>query len=391
MFRLTAAVLGLALFACSGYAQDPAQAPAASQPARAPTAQDVLRRADLFVSRIPELLRAGRSAEVSEYSLEALRDLEGLLKADPENPEVLVVLAELLIHNRDFDRARKTFKQVLEKEPANYRANLGLGRHYLDSRYPRQATGYLETAARVAPPQSRAETLRLLASSLAAEGKRVRAVSTAEEAVSVDPTNVASLSTLIEMYLEAEQVEKALERARALVESARQARAANLPDRANLEQLITAQQTKIKCLSACYGLMCKRDARGRPTEQLESGKEADAVRILGEIATAQEEIAQLNWELGYHLTLQVIEPVARYQTEEIRERLETNTSHLLNLAGLYWATHQTDRAVELFRRVVSLQKPSDPNPDEVRRNQETARQFLEQHGFPLTAPPEPQS
>jgi hypothetical protein len=91
------------------------------------------------------------------------------------------------------------------------------------------------------------------------------------------------------------------------------------------------------------------------------------------------------------LTLQVIEPVAAYQTEEIRARLESNTSHLLNLAGLYWATHQTERAVEFFRREVSLQNPSDPNPADVRRNQDTARQFLEQHGFPLAAPPEPQS
>jgi thioredoxin-like negative regulator of GroEL len=154
MFRMTAALLGLALFACSGYAQDPAQAPAASQPTRAPTAQELLRRADQFVSRIPELLRAGRSAEVTQQAYDTLRDLESLLQADAENSEALVVLAELLIYTRDFDRARRTFKQVLDKEPANYRANLGLGRQYLDSHYPRQATGYLETAARVAPPKA---------------------------------------------------------------------------------------------------------------------------------------------------------------------------------------------------------------------------------------------
>ena len=69
-------------------------------------------------------------------------------------------------------------------------------------------------------------------------------------------------------------------------------------------------------------------------------------------------------------------------------RLESNTQHLLDLAGLYWATHQTDRAVELFQRVVNLQKPSDANPADARRNQDVAREFLQQHGFPLAPAPE---
>jgi tetratricopeptide (TPR) repeat protein len=391
MSRLTAAVLSLAFFVCSGYAQAPDQTGSAgSQPARPKTPQDVVRLADQAIDRIAELVKAGKSAEAGRLASEAQRALSDVLQADPKYVEARVVLGELLMQTRDFDRARKLLQAVRQDEPGNFRANLALGRFYLDSHYPRQATAYLKQAANVAPPERKAETLRLLASSLAGEGNRVEAVSTAEQAVAADPTDVISAANLIQMYLEAEQFEKALERAKALVEAARQAHEAKLADRAALQQLIGAYQTEIKCLAAYYTLLCKRDARGRATEQLEPGKEAEAARVLSEIAAAQEETAKLNWELSYHNTLQIIEPVTGYQAEESRARLESNTGHLLTLAGLYWATHQTERAVEFFQRIVGLQKPSDPNPAEARRNQDTAREFLQQHGFPPTAPAQAQ-
>lgn len=386
MFRPTAAVLALALFACSGYAQDSTQTmPAGSQAVRAKTPQDVVKVAEQVVGRVTELLKAGNAAEAARQAGEAQRNLQSLLKVDPKNVDARVVLGELLIQTRDFDSARNLLKDVLKDEPSNFRANLGLGRFYFDSHYPRLATAYLEKAAKVAPPGRQAETLRLLASSLAGEGNRVAAVSTAEQAVNADPTDLSSIANLIQIYLEAEQFENALERAKALVEAARQAHEAKLADRAALEQLIGAYQVQIRCLAAYYSLLCKRDSRGRPTDRLDAGKEAEAVRVLSEIATAQEETAKLNWELSYHQTLQIIEPVAGYQSEEGRARLENNTGHLLNLAGLYWATHQTERAVELFNRIISLQKPSDANPAEARRNQDTAREFLQQHGFPASA------
>jgi tetratricopeptide (TPR) repeat protein len=389
MFRVTAAVLALILFACSSYAQAPPEkGPESTQPARALTPQDVIRLADQAVGRVADQIKTGKAAEAQQLAADVQRRLQSILQADPTNVDAQIVLGELLIQTRDFDQARRLFKDVLRQEPANFRANLDLGRYYLDTHYARQATAYLSTAADSAPPDRKAETLRLLASSLAGQGSRMEAVRTAERAVSVDPTDIASLSILVQMYLDAEEVEKALERAKGLVEAARQAHQANLADRAALERLISSYQTQIKCLAGYYSQLCKRDSRGRPTEQLEPGKEAEAVSVLSQIASAQEEIAKLNWELSYHQTLQIIEPVAGYQTEESRARLESNTSHLLNLAGLYWATHQTERAVQLFQRILSLPKPSDANPAETRRNQDTAREFLQQHGFPLTAPAE---
>ncbi len=387
MFRSTAVLLSLALITCSpALAQKADAPPAGAQPPRAQTPQDLIKAAEQLVPRIHEANQTGGSAEVTRVAGDAQRALENIIRTDPKNVDAHVVLGELLTEMRDLNAARKHFKLALDEEASNFRANLGLGRFYLESHLWRQAGGYLQTAARVAPTARQAETLRLLASSFLGEGKRLEAATAAEQAVKADPQDIDSLFLLIQIYLDTEQVEKALDRAHTLVEACRQMRETKMADTAALEQLINAYQYQIKCLASFYGSLCKRDARGRRTEQIEPGKEADAVRVLSEIAAASEDVAKLNWELSYHQTLRVLEPVAACQKDETRERLESNTRYLLDMAGLYWATHQSDKAIETFQRLESLTKPSDLNPADAKRNQDAAREFLQQHGLPVAPP-----
>ena len=230
------------------------------------------------------------------------------------------------------------------------------------SRLWRQAALYLETARDVAPPDRRSEVLRLLAVSYNGQGQRQAAVSAAEQAVASDPDSIEALQLLVQIHMESEQREKALERAKDMVAAAERKRKLDMSGRQALQDLISANQTQLQTLVAYYTSLCRRDVRGRFTDQIEPGSEAEAVRVLSEIAYQSEQVAKLNWEFSYYQTLALLEPVVGFQTDQTRYLLRNNTRYLLDLGSLYLATHQDERAVEFFRAVIAVESPSDTNP-----------------------------
>ncbi len=389
--RLGLCSLLVVLIVSVGRAQAPPSTPPATQPVRAQTPQDVLRLVDQALATARSLLTAGDTTQATAVLTDARRGLETLLESDRRNVEARVLYGELLALAQEPNEARQHFKAVLELDPSNFRANLGLGRFYLESHIWRQAGAYLEAASTVAPRDRAAETLQLLAKAQLGQGERAQAISTAERAVAADPANTQSLELLIQMYMEGEQYDKALEQAKSLVSAARQRREENRADRTALEGLARALQFRVQALASYYTSLCRKDARGRNTDQLRPGTEAEAAELLSQIAYLHEEAAKLSWELSYHQTLAILEPVAAQQTAAGREQFENNTRYLLDIAGLLRATNQEQRAVQLLQRIASLERPTDADPEQARRNQQTAREMLAGMGQSVTSQPAPNS
>ncbi len=365
------------------------QQPAASggdQSGRAPTQQDVLAVVENLVEQARALREVGKVTESGQVLVQADEALRNLLASDPRNLEAKVLRGELLMDTGDTHGARGIFKEVIADDPSNFRANLAIGKIYVFSRYWRQATQYLETAAGVAPRDRRAEALRLVAISYQGQGKRSEAVARARQAIASDPNDIDSLRLLVDIYMESEDSERALESAKTLLETARRVREENPADRKALQDLISANQTQIRVLAQYYSSLSRRDARGRPTDQIAAGNETEAVRVLSEIAYRSEETAKLSWELSYHQTLQLLEPVARLQPDAIRERLLRNTRYLTDLAALYEATHQDNHAAEVYQLIAGIAKPSDADLSAAQQNQQAAREWLHRQGLPISTP-----
>jgi len=379
------------LLALPVLAQPPAggqnQPPAREQPM---STLDVLNVAERAIQAARQLADRGRTAEATMALTEAQRALESVLAVDPRNVEARVLAGELALAARDADAARRAFRSVLDDDPLNFRANLGLGQLYVTSHYWRQAMTYLEAARNVAPPDRRAEVLQLLAQAYNGAGYRREAVDAAEQAVAADPDRVPSIQLLVQLYLEAGQFDKALDRARRLSAAARKAREANPSDRTALQTLLTACQTQMQALSGYYRSLCQRDARGQYTDQIQPGREAEAVDVLSEVAHLNTESAWLSLEMSHHQALALLEPVRELQSEAVRRAFDNSTRYLLDLATLLRATHQEERAIQTLRRLLEIENPSDSDPAAARRNRELAEELLRQMGAaPATQPAAP--
>jgi len=361
----------------------PAAASPTTQPAAegvAPiTPQDVLRAVEERLVLAKQFNREGRTLEARAALMDAQRGLSVLLSAEPRNIHAQVLAGELSAEVGNHNEARNRFKAVVEVESGNFRANLGLGRFYVLSRLWRQAESFLKNAERVAPRDKVGEVLRLLTMCYAGQGDRLKAVQSAERAVEVDPTDFESLEWLVSARIGAEQLERAVETARALVAGMLKDRDARPAELWVLQRLSRAYDVLREALKHYHNRMYRRNPRNEPTDELLPGKAGDAARVLIELARVADEQAKIRLELGYHEMLLYVEKAAEYQPK--------NTRYVLEQAGLREATRQAQRAIESYQHLLEITDPADADRNEVEQNRQVAREALQRLGAPLTSQP----
>jgi tetratricopeptide (TPR) repeat protein len=361
----------------------PSTEPSATQPAAVKSPQEVLATIEQWLETAQTVARAGRLAEVQPLLVETRRALEAFLSSDPRNTQARVLFGEFLALTGDANKGREYFKAVLDVESGNFRANLGLGRFYVYSRMWRQATLYLQKAEAAAPQDRRSEVLRLLAVCFNGLKNSAEAVAAAQRAVAADPEDLDTLQLLVQVRVEAKQIDQAVEAAKAFVAVATKKYAAEPSDASLLQGLVRAVETQIEVLKRYHNTLYREDARGRQTDQLLPGKEAEAAQVLSQIAARSEELAKLRWELSYHESLMMMEKAVEYQPK--------NTRYVLDLAGVLEATYKTERAIQMYQRILEITDPTDADLAEARQNKETAKTALERLNAPLTSQPATES
>jgi len=373
-----AATLLLASSAAAFQFPPPATQPAQlGQPAAPQTVDEVLSSVDQTLSTAKEITKQGRTMQAQQMLTQTQEALTAVLNADPKNTRALVLAAEVAKEMGNQHEARRLFKTALETDPYNFRANLGLGIFYTDNRMWRQAAAFLQNAKSVAPRDRLAEVLRWLARALAGQGKRQEAFQAAEDAVRADPTATESLQLLVEMYAGVGQFDRAVVIAEHLVQAAGNAREAEPANPWMIKRLIEAYETQANALKSYHNALYRRDARDQPTDQLLPGREAEAAAVLNRLAKSVMDAAKARWELAHHDALMMMEMAVEFQPQ--------HTGYLLDLGTLLLATQQPGRAAGMFQHLLEIQQPTDPDPAQVEKNREAARDYLKRLNVPVPA------
>gem|GEM_PF-1702277 len=337
---------------------------------------------------------AGRNAE-------ALEVLKALLKSFPRYTEANVVAGEICLDTNDYDSGRDFFKRVLDAEPSNFKANIGMGKIYMAARQWRQAVAFLEKAESVAPRDGSAEAKRLLAVAYAQMGHMQKSTEKALEAVQAGPDDLDTLLTLIQVRQTAasrdpQQIPVAVADAEKYLQKAVAAVERNPWDRKLLSRLNSAYQIllspppNVGLLQSYHNSFYQRDARNQPTDQLLPGKGPDAAAVLIRMADIFRQQALLNVIIVEHDVLTLLERAVddRYDPKNVQylvdlvdayRQLQELTARLVG-AGVYSDTTLHQRAIETCRKILEL----DPNNP-------TAQDYLRSAGVPLTTQPAPDS
>ncbi|MFH1745428.1 MAG: hypothetical protein ABIG44_00120, partial [Planctomycetota bacterium] len=188
-----------------------------------------------------------------------------------------------------------------------------------------------------------------------------------------------SLQLIVRVLLEARQYEQAVEAARNLVNMIKRKHEAEPAQRWLIRTLLVAYDTLQTAQRQYHNTLYRRDARGSYTDQVLPDNEAEAARVLSEMARTNEEQAALNRLLTSHDTLLLVERAVEYQPN--------NTAYLMDLAGIQLVTSQTQKAIGTYQSILTITSPSDADPEQARRNQESAAEYLRRLNAPLTSQP----
>lgn len=337
------------------------EAPAPTTQATQPAGIEAMSN-DEIVSRARELIRAGRNLD------DAQRALRFVFTRSPDYAEAKVALAELAEAMQDSARAREIYQDLLNKDPNNFGANLGMGKAYLGAGWARQATKYLERAAQSAPSERKGEALALLSQSYLDERKADKAAEAAELAVQAAPDSVLARTQLTVVRYNLRQFNAALDDARALVATARKQLESDPGNAQLLAQLAKAYELLSAVLAESHKALYQTGTDGKPTERIRPGKEKEAAALLKQLVETGVTQSEVRRVQTYHSLLALAERAAQYDPE--------NAAYLLDYGYLLYQTSQPQKAAEVFQRVLQI----DPN------NQK-AREQLEAMGAPLASQP----
>jgi tetratricopeptide (TPR) repeat protein len=350
--------------------------------ARAVRAQDA--QAPLFTAEMLERIRETKDVAIEQEDPEAVQEMLDVVKrvldSDAGNPEANLLAGELRLAladlgaRTDLDSARDNFQQVLEIEPSNFRANFGFGKVYTLNQMWRQASYYLSVAEQVAPADQAVETKRLLAVASAGMGNLPAALEKATEAVRLDPDDMPSLRTLVEIRLTAasrdpdRHVEAAVRESELFVEQARELVRREPGVRVPLENLGKAYELLIMALRLHHGSYYVRDIRNQPTADLRPGMGPQAAMSLSRMIEALRAQALVRLTIGDH--------DARLLAEKAVELDPENVEHARRLASVCQRIDDQAGAVDACRRILEI------NPDD-----DGARRYLTSVGVAPTTQP----
>lgn len=323
---------------------------------------------------VEELIKQARDHRAAGALNDALALLATVLQRDPVNSEAKLLSAEILMDINRYDDARNLFKQVLDVEPSNFRANVGYGKILAANRSWRQATNYLERAEQVAPEPQRCEAKRLLAVAYGGMGELATAISKTKEAIQIDATNLDARRTLVELRQAAAsrdpgQLENLKNDAETYTDKALEAVRQKPWEKEGLQRLDNAYELAMGALRMLHNSYYE-SVRGQVTDKVLPGKDGEVAATLVLIADKLRRQAAVKATLVEHDALMLLQKAVEVQPKNIR--------CLEELGAAYQRIKDQERAVQTYRKLLEL----DPNHAE-------ARQYLESVGAPLTAPPAP--
>lgn len=268
------AIAAWALLATGAALAQEGEAPAATQPT-------LMINPDAM--SISALLDTARQCFAGGAIAQGKKLVDIVRQRDPRNVDAIIMLAELAEMQGDTYTAREHYNHILKEIGNDFRANLGLGRAYLNSGVPRQAVAYLEQAARLAPPDRLGETLTLLAMGYRAKGERRMAIEAAERATRENPQNFDAWQVLVAARAEAGEFDRSVADSQTLVELAMNDWRADVTQVPLLQRLEAAYQLRIATLRQYFRTLHRRSAAGGYTDELLPGREHEAAQVLTQI------------------------------------------------------------------------------------------------------------
>lgn len=326
----------------------------ASQPAPGASGTEALTNTERL-----EKARALFESGSEEDLIAAQQYLQDVLRVDPTNVEANLIIGEVALERGDGEFARSRFRDILAIEKNNFRANRGLGEVYYRSRMWRQSITYLEIAAKVAPPDKRAETLSVLARCYVQDGNAAKALDTAREAVAADPKNVEALQTLVAVRTKQGNFDQALEESRRLIELIEQSMREKPGDIKLARRGSLVYQTVFEMLSLYHNTLHIPNARGMPTTDPIPGKERDIAQVLMRIGEARSRQVELETRITFN------RGVLPYYEKALKLD-DKSVAALVGYARALFTVDRIDDAAEQCRKALEI------DPDNV-----DARQLLE--------------
>ncbi len=299
-------------------------------------------------------LDAGLLLEDIQRRTAAIQTVRAILEGQPEDIEAKLLAGELLMlaGGEDFEAARRYFQQVLQNEPKNFRANLGMGRIWLETNYWRQADNFLKEAESVAPEKQKVAVLQLRARALLGAGNAEEARTKAREALRADVERTADSYRTVALVAtsiaqrDPAQAEPALQEAARYVQRAAELAQERPWERGRVRELLSAYDLQIAALAIYYQSLCERDLKGNVLDRVKRGNEAAAAGALAQRSERTRLRAAVAAVDAEHDALLMLERAVELQPESV-PILEEYAAALARVQDRERATRVYERIREL--------------------------------------------
>jgi tetratricopeptide (TPR) repeat protein len=269
--------------------------------------------------------------------------------------ELTLLTGEARLGMNDLSVARTAFTDVVNADPNDFRANLGLGALYLRGSRPvyRQATTYLERARELAVSQpDRVDALRLLAEAHLGNHQPVDAVRAGEEALQLDPDNFGTMFVLTQAYIDAGAFDSAIQLAKRLEERAKALWAQDRGNPTAVQRLAVAARTNVGALRNQTTELFERGADGQPTDRPAPGQEQRIAQLLEEVVRLETLKIEADRLLQLHALLGIAERATSYAPDR--------SDAWIRYGDLLAQTYQDQAARDAFQKALEL----DPDNEE---------------------------
>lgn len=269
--------------------------------------------------------------------------------------ELTLLTGEARLGLNDLSVARAAFTEVINADPNDFRANLGLGALYLRGSRPvyRQATTYLQRARELAvSQQDRVDALRLLSEAHLGNHQPIDAVRAGEEALQLDPDNFGTMFVLTQAYIDAGAFDSAIQLAKRLEERAKGLWAEDRGNPTAVQRLAVAARTNVGALRNQTTELFERGPDGQPTDRPAPGQEQRIAQLLEEVVRLET----LKIEAERLLQLHALAGIAERATSYAPNRPDS----WIRYGDLLAQTYQDQAARDAFRKALEL----DPENEE---------------------------
>lgn len=324
---------------------------AAQQPAPPPAPVAQMTVSDLL-AEAERLVAAKQWTQARPY-------VEAVLAREQSNAQAISLRGEILEMTDQRDMARQEYLAVREIQPNDFRANLGLGRLYVESNMYRQALVYLNIAEPVAPPERKPELYVLLARAQRGVGNRNGAIEAVNRALEADAANFEAWQYAIAIMVESDEYDRAVAATQELVRIAQNEMIKDRSSHEGLVKLATAYDTRLGVLGSYHQRLYIRNVDGTFSDQLLPGMEKGAAAMLRDVVETMVLRAEVERTLGLYKILPIAEQAAKYDP--------SSAQTWMHLGLLYVNTSQYDKAAEALRRVLEIQPDNAQAAEQLRQ------------------------